>query len=203
MMNKKLLGCVVSLLGLLIVASSAEVAADKSKTLQDRLSAAVTKAELCAKQAVDYRDIAVLASENAVAARNDAERSLVDAMKSGKKKRIKMAKKALKEAQKEAKSVHSILEALMEHVSDCLTAVVSVKEHSKSIAESKDEKDLESMVKKVERLVDAAAKSAEKAGVLAEKLKKKWLLSVLGVATTTTTTTTTTQPPTPTPIGRR
>ncbi|MCK5849629.1 MAG: hypothetical protein KAH23_01845 [Kiritimatiellae bacterium] len=202
-MNTKLVGYAVSLVGFMFIMSVAGADSGKIMTPAGRVSAAVAKAEVYVKQVLDARDIGMMADKNAIAVRNEAEQDVLNAMKKGNKRKIKRAKKCLRQANKGAKNARDMLEALMEHVTDCLATAASVRERAKIAAGLKDGKDLKLTARKVERLVESMAKYAGKAQALAEQLKEKWLVSALGVATTTTTTTTTTQPPTPTPIGRR
>jgi hypothetical protein len=169
-----------------------------------KVAIVAAQVEEVAKTARVCVEVSLSAVENAMAAVDDAESDVMNAMKAGDKTRIRLAEKKLEQAAEEAKEARDLAKKIIDYAAECSAAAVAAKEETAKLTADMSDRELASCRKRVNHLLEIARDALKKAETVGETLKKRWLLPVITTtSTTTTTTTTTTQPPTPTPVGRR
>jgi len=180
-----------------MLAGATGAGADNSAT--GKVATAAARVAEIAKRASVCVEVSLSAVENAMAAQDQAELELMKAMKAGTKGRIAAAEKKLELAGEDAEDARELAKKIIAFAADCTAAATAADQEAKAVTAETAPRDLASVMKRIDHLVEIAQKALKKAEALAETLKQQWLLPVVS----TTTTTTTTQPPSPTPVGRR
>ena len=149
----------------------------KEASPQDKAGKAMQLAADSAQKAAVARDTALNAVINALAARNDVETELLQAMRTNDKKKISSVNKLLKTAAEDAEEARELTEKVIEYTAESMSAAESAKEHAKRVLDAATDNDVNLIVKKAEQLSVTAQQFACKAEPLVEILKKKWLIS--------------------------
>ncbi|MDD4871195.1 MAG: hypothetical protein PHR77_11605 [Kiritimatiellae bacterium] len=113
-----------------------------------------------------------------MAAENDAEEVFLVAIKSGDKDKQIVARKVLDEISGAAEESKNILQKIADYSREVGAAAEFAKQREKAVMSATVRRDAESALKKLEKLADTTLKTTNKARVLADIVKKQWLLPV-------------------------